>query len=120
MSRTLEQAPRSFGNTTIRKCRNSAVFVPAYCEKSGSYSEHNPKANYLVSQVRSVTPAESPPLQSRQTAKDRVQNKFPNVVRASVLVIPAQAGNQFIQVFWFPAYAGMTHLEIGKLFRTHS
>jgi hypothetical protein len=37
-----------------------------------------------------------------------------------VFVIPAQAGNQFILVIRFPACAGMTWLEIAKVFRTHS
>jgi hypothetical protein len=41
-------------------------------------------------------------------------------LRVVASVIPAQAGNQFIQVFWFTACAGMTWLEIGKLFRTQS
>jgi hypothetical protein len=35
-----------------------------------------------------------------------------NVVRASVLVIPAQAGNQNASENWFPARAGMTWLKI--------
>jgi hypothetical protein len=47
------------------------------------------------------------------TAKEWVRNNFPNAVRTAVFVIPAQAGNQFIQAVWFPACAGMTWLEIG-------
>jgi hypothetical protein len=52
--------------------------------------------------------------------RNQSRKNFPNVARASVLVIPAQAGNQFSLAFWFPACAGMTWLKIGMLFWTHS
>jgi hypothetical protein len=39
---------------------------------------------------------------------------------ASIFVIPTQAGNQLSVEFWFPACAGMTRLEIGKLPRDYS
>jgi hypothetical protein len=32
-------------------------------------------------------------------------------VRATILVIPAQAGNQLFEQFWVPACAGMTNLR---------
>jgi hypothetical protein len=53
-------------------------------------------------------------------SRDRSRNNFPNSVRASIFVIPAQAGNQLSVEFWFPACAGMTGLEIGKLIRDYS
>jgi hypothetical protein len=37
-----------------------------------------------------------------------VRNHFPEFVEKAMFVIPAQAGNQFIPVCWFPACAGMT------------
>lgn len=41
--------------------------------------------------------------EGHQVCQERVQNKFPNAVRAAVFVIPAQVGNQLIRVFLFPA-----------------
>jgi len=41
-------------------------------------------------------------------------------VRGAIFVIPAQAGNQYARENWFPACAGMTWLDIGKLFWTRS
>jgi hypothetical protein len=47
--------------------------------------------------------------------KDQSRNKFPNAVKATIPVIPAQAGTQFSLVLWVPACAGMTWMEIGKI-----
>jgi hypothetical protein len=40
--------------------------------------------------------------------QEKARKNFPNVVRAVVFVIPAQAGNQNARENWFPACAGMT------------
>lgn len=37
-----------------------------------------------------------------------------NTVRAAIFVMPAKAGIQFSGLVWFPAFAGMTWLEMGK------
>ena len=59
-------------------------------------------------------------MSNQAAAKERSRNNFPNSVRASIFVIPAQAGNQLSMGFWVPAYAGMTKLDIGKLIRDDS
>jgi hypothetical protein len=39
-------------------------------------------------------------------------NNLSSVIRTAISVIPAQAGNQFCLVIWFPACAGMTWFEV--------
>jgi hypothetical protein len=53
-------------------------------------------------------------------APEHFLDRVPNVLNATIFVIPAQAGNQNCRTNWFPACAGMTLVGIEKSIRGQS